>query len=189
MCSFPYEPNGCIYKPLWKCSQFSEENASKMKRIYGEFCSHHKEAMSLFKELQQNKKFQNFIKVSKRYSNPLQSRRPVCGNSSCLRLNDISMFHISVLFLRGRRGNGGLIAQVGSLDGSKIFLPDNFICCLVFVRPCSPGFWEYWQRSGKWSHTLTSCVSEKSKQKQRENLLTHGFASEWIHLNQGHDIR
>lgn len=34
-----------------------------MKRIYGEFCSHHKEAMSLFKELQQNKKFQNFIKV------------------------------------------------------------------------------------------------------------------------------
>lgn len=35
-----------------------------MKKIYGEFCSHHKEAMSLFKELQQNKKFQNFIKAS-----------------------------------------------------------------------------------------------------------------------------
>ncbi|KAK7808620.1 hypothetical protein U0070_010019 [Myodes glareolus] len=44
--------------------QFSEENASKMKKIYGEFCSHHKEAVSLFKELQQNKKFQNFIKAS-----------------------------------------------------------------------------------------------------------------------------
>lgn len=49
-----------------KCysSQFSEENANKMKKIYGEFCSHHKEAVSLFKELQQNKKFQNFIKAS-----------------------------------------------------------------------------------------------------------------------------
>lgn len=35
-----------------------------MKKIYGEFCSHHKEAVNLFKELQQNKKFQNFIKVS-----------------------------------------------------------------------------------------------------------------------------
>lgn len=35
-----------------------------MKKIYGEFCSHHKEAVSLFKELQQNKKFQNFIKAS-----------------------------------------------------------------------------------------------------------------------------
>lgn len=35
-----------------------------MKKIYGEFCSHQKEAVNLFKELQQNKKFQNFIKVS-----------------------------------------------------------------------------------------------------------------------------
>ncbi|XP_055968404.1 rho guanine nucleotide exchange factor 28 isoform X3 [Sorex fumeus] len=52
--------------------QFSEENANKMKKIYGEFCSHHKEAVSLFKELQQNKKFQNFIKL--RNSN-LQARR------------------------------------------------------------------------------------------------------------------
>lgn len=34
-----------------------------MKKIYGEFCSHQKEAVSLFKELQQNKKFHNFIKV------------------------------------------------------------------------------------------------------------------------------
>ncbi|XP_028727531.1 rho guanine nucleotide exchange factor 28 isoform X2 [Peromyscus leucopus] len=55
--------------------QFSEENASKMKKIYGEFCSHHKEAMSLFKELQQNKKFQNFIKV--RNSNLLARRRGI----------------------------------------------------------------------------------------------------------------
>ncbi|GAB1298475.1 Rho guanine nucleotide exchange factor 28 [Apodemus speciosus] len=74
-CSFLYDHNGCIYKPLWKCSQFSEENASKMKRIYGEFCSHHKEAMSLFKELQQNKKFQNFIKI--RNSNLLARRRGI----------------------------------------------------------------------------------------------------------------
>ncbi|XP_021064050.1 rho guanine nucleotide exchange factor 28 isoform X2 [Mus pahari] len=55
--------------------QFSEENASKMKRIYGEFCSHHKEAMSLFKELQQNKKFQNFIKI--RNSSLLARRRGI----------------------------------------------------------------------------------------------------------------
>ncbi|XP_008588301.1 PREDICTED: rho guanine nucleotide exchange factor 28, partial [Galeopterus variegatus] len=55
--------------------QFSEENASKMKKIYGEFCSHHKEAVSLFKELQQNKKFQNFIKL--RNSNLLVRRRGI----------------------------------------------------------------------------------------------------------------
>ncbi|KAM5264266.1 rho guanine nucleotide exchange factor 28 [Ctenodactylus gundi] len=55
--------------------QFSEENASKMKKIYGEFCSHHKEAVSVFKELQQNKKFQNFIKVQN--SNLLARRRGI----------------------------------------------------------------------------------------------------------------
>ncbi|XP_003461966.1 rho guanine nucleotide exchange factor 28 isoform X4 [Cavia porcellus] len=55
--------------------QFSEENASKMKMIYGEFCSHHKEAVSLFKELQQNKKFQNFIKLQN--SNLLARRRGI----------------------------------------------------------------------------------------------------------------
>ncbi|XP_012519981.1 PREDICTED: rho guanine nucleotide exchange factor 28 isoform X2 [Propithecus coquereli] len=55
--------------------QFSEENASKMKKIYGEFCSHHKEAVNLFKELQQNKKFQNFIKL--RNSNLLARRRGI----------------------------------------------------------------------------------------------------------------
>ncbi|XP_028913681.1 rho guanine nucleotide exchange factor 28 isoform X1 [Ornithorhynchus anatinus] len=55
--------------------QFSEENANKMKKIYGEFCSHHKEAVSLFKELQQSKKFQNFIKL--RNSNLLARRRGI----------------------------------------------------------------------------------------------------------------
>ncbi|CAK6444314.1 unnamed protein product [Pipistrellus nathusii] len=55
--------------------QFSEENANTMKKIYGEFCSHHKEAVSLFKELQQNKKFQNFIKL--RNSNLLARRRGI----------------------------------------------------------------------------------------------------------------
>ncbi|XP_063819936.1 rho guanine nucleotide exchange factor 28 isoform X2 [Pseudophryne corroboree] len=52
--------------------QFSAENADKMKRIYGEFCSHHIEAVNLFKELQQNKKFQNFIKET---NSNLQARR------------------------------------------------------------------------------------------------------------------
>ncbi|XP_072272361.1 rho guanine nucleotide exchange factor 28 isoform X2 [Pyxicephalus adspersus] len=52
--------------------QFSAENSEKMKRIYGEFCSHHIEAVNLFKELQQNKKFQNFIKVT---NSNLQARR------------------------------------------------------------------------------------------------------------------
>ncbi|XP_039176660.1 rho guanine nucleotide exchange factor 28 isoform X5 [Crotalus tigris] len=55
--------------------QFSEENARKMKTIYGDFCSHQKEAVSLFKELQQNKKFQNFIKL--RNSNLLARRRGI----------------------------------------------------------------------------------------------------------------
>ncbi|XP_075597284.1 rho guanine nucleotide exchange factor 28 isoform X3 [Balearica regulorum gibbericeps] len=55
--------------------QFSEENATKMKKIYGEFCSHHKEAVNLFKELHQNKKFQNFIKL--RNSNLLARRREI----------------------------------------------------------------------------------------------------------------
>ncbi|KAJ7335847.1 hypothetical protein JRQ81_013788, partial [Phrynocephalus forsythii] len=55
--------------------QFSAENANKMKTIYGEFCSHQKEAVSLFKELQHNKKFQNFIKV--RNSNLLARRRGI----------------------------------------------------------------------------------------------------------------
>lgn len=46
-------------------SQFSDENAEKMKEVYGEFCSHHMEAVNVFKELlQQNKKLQNFVKVS-----------------------------------------------------------------------------------------------------------------------------
>ncbi|XP_066036834.1 rho guanine nucleotide exchange factor 28 isoform X2 [Chamaea fasciata] len=55
--------------------QFSEENATKMEKIYGEFCGHQKEAVNLFKELQQNKKFQNFIKL--RNSNLLARRRGI----------------------------------------------------------------------------------------------------------------
>uniref|UniRef100_A0A8C8EBL3 Rho guanine nucleotide exchange factor 28 n=1 Tax=Otus sunia TaxID=257818 RepID=A0A8C8EBL3_9STRI len=55
--------------------QFSDKNATKMKKIYGEFCSHQKEAVNLFKELQQNKKFQNFIKL--RNSNLLARRRGI----------------------------------------------------------------------------------------------------------------
>lgn len=36
-----------------------------MKQLYGDFCSHHTEAVNVFKELkQQNKKLQNFVKVS-----------------------------------------------------------------------------------------------------------------------------
>ncbi|XP_071586076.1 rho guanine nucleotide exchange factor 28 isoform X2 [Heliangelus exortis] len=55
--------------------QFSEENAAKMKNIYGQFCSHQKQAVNLFKELQQSKKFQNFIKL--RNSNLLARRRGI----------------------------------------------------------------------------------------------------------------
>lgn len=53
-----------------------------MKKIYGEFCSHHKEAVSLFKELQQNKKFQNFIKAS--ILKLLQSGKPAWGKSTLI---------------------------------------------------------------------------------------------------------
>ncbi|KAM9367772.1 rho guanine nucleotide exchange factor 28 [Phaethornis superciliosus] len=55
--------------------QFSEENATRMKNIYGQFCSHQKQAVNLFKELQQSKKFQNFIKL--RNSNLLARRRGI----------------------------------------------------------------------------------------------------------------
>ncbi|XP_034026630.1 rho guanine nucleotide exchange factor 28-like [Thalassophryne amazonica] len=56
--------------------QFSDENAEKMKQLYGEFCSHHKEAVSVFKELQQqNKKLQNFVKQQS--NNSLVRRREV----------------------------------------------------------------------------------------------------------------
>ncbi|XP_078252739.1 rho guanine nucleotide exchange factor 28 [Rhinoraja longicauda] len=62
--------------------QFTDENASKLKHTYGEFCSHHNEAVSFFKELQQqNKKFQNFIRQQ---SNNLQVRR--LGVPECILL-------------------------------------------------------------------------------------------------------
>ncbi|XP_040899034.1 rho guanine nucleotide exchange factor 28-like isoform X1 [Toxotes jaculatrix] len=56
--------------------QFSDDNAEKMKQVYGEFCSHHTEAVSVFKELQQqNKKLQNFVKQQS--NNSLVRRREV----------------------------------------------------------------------------------------------------------------
>ncbi|XP_051544128.1 rho guanine nucleotide exchange factor 28 isoform X3 [Myxocyprinus asiaticus] len=56
--------------------QFSQENAEKMKRVYGNFCSHHTEAVSFFKELQQqNKRFMLFIKQQS--SNSLVKRREI----------------------------------------------------------------------------------------------------------------
>ncbi|XP_034094730.1 rho guanine nucleotide exchange factor 28 isoform X4 [Gymnodraco acuticeps] len=56
--------------------QFSDENSVKMKQVYGEFCSHHNEAVSFFKELQQhNKRFQNFIK--QQGNNSLVRRREI----------------------------------------------------------------------------------------------------------------
>ncbi|XP_035382519.1 rho guanine nucleotide exchange factor 28 isoform X3 [Electrophorus electricus] len=56
--------------------QFTQENAQNMKQVYGEFCSHHNEAVSFFKELQQqNKKFQLFIKQQS--SNSLVKRREI----------------------------------------------------------------------------------------------------------------
>ncbi|XP_053726398.1 rho guanine nucleotide exchange factor 28-like isoform X2 [Synchiropus splendidus] len=54
--------------------QFSDENAEKMKQLYADFCSHHIEALNLYKEQkQQNKKLQNFVKSN----NSLVRRRGV----------------------------------------------------------------------------------------------------------------
>lgn len=45
-------------------TQFSGEIGERMKDSYGVFCSHHTEAVSYYKEqLQNNKKFQNIIRV------------------------------------------------------------------------------------------------------------------------------
>ncbi|XP_063745546.1 rho guanine nucleotide exchange factor 28 isoform X1 [Eleginops maclovinus] len=56
--------------------QFSDENSGRMKQVYGEFCSHHNEAVSFFKELQQhNKRFQTFIK--QQGNNSLVRRREI----------------------------------------------------------------------------------------------------------------
>lgn len=56
--------------------QFSDEHAEKMKEVYGEFCSHHTEAVNVFKELQQqNKKLQNFVRQQS--NNTLVRRRGV----------------------------------------------------------------------------------------------------------------
>nr|XP_020469249.1 rho guanine nucleotide exchange factor 28-like isoform X2 [Monopterus albus] len=56
--------------------QFSTENGEKMKQLYGQFCSRHNEAVGFFKELlQQNKRFQNFIK--QQGNNSLVRRREI----------------------------------------------------------------------------------------------------------------
>ncbi|XP_041826213.1 rho guanine nucleotide exchange factor 28 isoform X2 [Melanotaenia boesemani] len=56
--------------------QFSDENGEEMKQVYGVFCSHHNEAVSFFKELQQhNKRFQSFIK--QQGNNSLVRRREI----------------------------------------------------------------------------------------------------------------
>ncbi|XP_028313645.1 rho guanine nucleotide exchange factor 28-like isoform X3 [Gouania willdenowi] len=56
--------------------QFSDANAETMKELYGEFCSHHIEAVNIFKELQQqNKKLQNFVRQQS--NNSLVRRREV----------------------------------------------------------------------------------------------------------------
>lgn len=45
-------------------SQFSGENAERMKKTYGKFCGHHNEAVNYFKDLHsKDKRFQAFIKV------------------------------------------------------------------------------------------------------------------------------
>lgn len=44
--------------------QFSGETGERMKANYGDFCSHHTEAVSYYKEqMQSNKKFHNVIRV------------------------------------------------------------------------------------------------------------------------------
>lgn len=145
-------------------SQFSEENASKMKKIYGEFCSHHKEAVSLFKELQQNKKFQNFIKASsvKFYSKVVNQQGEVVHALYLVWFKQVSYL--------GSGSQGKEKEVVGlwqrwrvSFTVSKIFLPNYFLWYLIFVRSCPPNFWEYFQCFGKLFHALTDYISEKPK--------------------------
>ncbi|KAJ8339330.1 hypothetical protein SKAU_G00361160 [Synaphobranchus kaupii] len=58
---------------------FSCDNAERMKLVYGEFCSHHMEAVNFFKELQQqNKKFQVFIKQQSNNSLVRRKEIPEC---------------------------------------------------------------------------------------------------------------
>ncbi|KAK7934414.1 hypothetical protein WMY93_005310 [Mugilogobius chulae] len=74
----PYQPHNYLIPNIGDIllQQFSDENAEKMKQMYGEFCSHHKEAVNIFKDLQQqNKKLQNFVKQQS--NNILVKRREV----------------------------------------------------------------------------------------------------------------
>lgn len=59
--SFRTQINGAF------CVQFSGEVGEKMKDSYGDFCSHHTEAVGYYKDqLQNNRRFQNTIRVQKR---------------------------------------------------------------------------------------------------------------------------
>ncbi|XP_072288735.1 rho guanine nucleotide exchange factor 28-like [Eucyclogobius newberryi] len=74
----PHQPHNYLIHNIGDIllQQFSDENADKMKQMYGEFCSHHKEAVNIFKDLQQqNKKLQNFVKQQS--NNILVKRREV----------------------------------------------------------------------------------------------------------------
>lgn len=186
-CSFLCARNECLSKPSWKCAQFSEENASKMKKIYGEFCSHHKEAVSLFKELQQNKKFQNFIKAS-----AAQLSRRVGGHHGVLCM---SVFQSSkqvsyrLRFSGEGEGSDGFLAKMESLDCSEMFLPEHSICCCIcnvkFPKPVRivPLFWEVV------SYTTGQVECQKNQSKSKSRIcLSHGLASTWINMNQIHDI-
>ncbi|KAJ8417429.1 hypothetical protein AAFF_G00286560 [Aldrovandia affinis] len=54
-------------------AQFSGSNAERMKKVYGRFCSRHKEALNFYKELHaKDKRFQAFIK--KKMSSPVVRR-------------------------------------------------------------------------------------------------------------------
>lgn len=54
----------CPLTVIFSGLQFSGEVGERMKDCYGDFCSHHTEAVSYYKEqLQNNKKFQNIIRV------------------------------------------------------------------------------------------------------------------------------
>ncbi|KAG9340764.1 hypothetical protein JZ751_020356 [Albula glossodonta] len=54
-------------------AQFSGSSAERMKKVYGKFCSRHKEALSFYKELHaKDKRFQAFIK--KKMSSPVVRR-------------------------------------------------------------------------------------------------------------------
>ncbi|XP_061657817.1 rho guanine nucleotide exchange factor 28 isoform X3 [Syngnathoides biaculeatus] len=74
----PLQPNNYLIRRVGDLllRQFSDESGEKMRRVYGEFCSRHSEAVGFFKELlQSNKRFQNFVK--QQGGNSLVRRREI----------------------------------------------------------------------------------------------------------------